>query len=32
MGGVPNTTDTCFHVGSVTKRFTAAFVLTLVEE
>jgi CubicO group peptidase (beta-lactamase class C family) len=29
---VPNTTDTRFHVGSVTKQFTAALVLTLVEE
>ena len=29
---VPNTTDTRFHVGSVTKQFTAALILTLVEE
>ena len=29
---VPNTTDTRFHVGSVTKQFTAALILTLAEE
>ncbi len=29
---VANTTDTRFHVGSVTKQFTAALILTLVEE
>ena len=29
---VPNTIDTRFHVGSVTKQFTAALILTLVEE
>jgi CubicO group peptidase (beta-lactamase class C family) len=30
--GVANTTDTRFHVGSVTKQFTAALILTLVAE
>ena len=29
---VANTTDTRFHVGSVTKQFTAALILTLVED
>jgi len=29
---VPNTTDTRFHIGSVTKQFTAALILTLVAE
>ncbi len=29
---VPNTTDTKFRIGSVTKQFTAAIVLQLVEE
>ena len=29
---VPNRPDTRFHVGSVTKQFTAALILTLVEE
>ncbi|PQJ35932.1 hypothetical protein BSZ35_16160 [Salinibacter sp. 10B] len=29
---VPNTTSTRFHIGSVTKQFTAALILTLVAE
>ena len=29
---VPNRPDTRFHIGSVTKQFTAALILTLVEE
>jgi CubicO group peptidase (beta-lactamase class C family) len=29
---VPNTLDTRFHIGSVTKQFTAALVLSLVED
>jgi len=29
---VPNTTDTRFHVGSVTKQFTAALILKLVAD
>jgi CubicO group peptidase (beta-lactamase class C family) len=30
--GIPNTPDTRFRIASVTKQFTAAFVLQLVEE